>query len=54
MADFIDKAVKTANKDLLEGILSLIQAAAAVYLILRTTLDRRLNNSLTRQESHSF
>jgi hypothetical protein len=48
MADFIDKAVKAANKDLSEGTLPLIRAAAAVYSILRTTLDRRLNDGLTR------
>jgi hypothetical protein len=54
MADFIDEAVKAANKDLSEGILSSIRAAAAVYSIPRTTLDRRLNDGLTRRESHSF
>jgi Tc5 transposase DNA-binding domain/DDE superfamily endonuclease len=54
MADFIDEAVKAANKDLIEGIIPSIGAAAAVYSIPRTTLDRRLNDGLTRRESHSF
>jgi Tc5 transposase DNA-binding domain/helix-turn-helix, Psq domain len=54
MADFIDEAVKAANKDLSEGTLPSIRAAAAVYSIPRTTLDRRLNDGLTRRESHSF
>jgi hypothetical protein len=48
MADFIDEAVKAANKDLSEGTLPLIRVAAAVYSISRTTLDRRLSNGLTR------
>ena len=53
MANALDDAIQAAAQDLSDYRFASIRSVAAVYGLAPSTLRRRLNNGLSRRESHA-